>query len=1066
MRATSLPGVLLFPCLISLLSACGGGGGSSGSGVSPSPPVASSSRASSSSIAPPVFSVTTNVAGNGSIQPVSVDVIQGSSTRFTLAAGAGFEVVAVTGCSGVLNGLVYTTAAINQHCVVSVTFDALDNFLGGSVTGLTGSLQLRLTIDTQQEQLLVSGNGSFTFSRPLMAGDAYYVSIVAQPNGQQCELANEFGIAGDTSITDIKITCADLGATASISGRISPVAGIAVDTTLNDLAARYLDNSSPLTPQVIDNRVILHGFASTEATGGDSAYERFATRTNEDDYYRVSLQAGQVIQLQVVDYEGFDVGTIYEGDLDLYLYNFSSRKLITYSDSITEYEEIIVPEDGEYLVNVWAYSGISKYVLNILPPGARAFAAASDSPQSSDFIAHEMIVQWRDSVIQAVTAQKQNGLSLSHRDSNRPALLKMPTETLEFSRKGLQKKSRPQGTQALDLMRQLNAETYDQLVTLRNIKTVRLQEGVGFAEPNYRRHTQLLPNDPGYRNQWHYPAIYLPQAWDITTGQRPSGQEVIVAVIDTGVYLAHPDLAGQLIGGYDFIANPANARDGDGIDANADDPGDSDQRGQSSWHGTHVAGTIAASSNNNIGLTGIAWGAKLMPIRVLGQNGGSGYDVIQGVRYAAGLSNDSGTVPPRRADVINLSLGGSGGSLAESEAYAAARRAGVIIVAAAGNESSSTPSYPAAYESVISVSATDFANQLAPYSNFGGTIALAAPGGNMRVDGNGDGYADGVLSTVADDTSGSRVAGYSFSQGTSMAAPHVAGIMALMKSVYPALTPEVVDQLIRTGEITDDLGTPGRDNQFGYGRINALKAVRVASALAAGSSVPQWPAQLIATPSSINLGLAAMANITLSNQGGGSPAITSVAANFPWLTVAAVNTTTNGLGTYRLTANRSNLEPGYHQAQVTFTGAEGETIVVNVNMQVGAVSSQGELTQLYVLLLDPETSEALYQTEPDANLRYTFANVPVGEYIVIAGSDIDVDYLICQSGESCGAYPSLARRQPVIVQGESLTGLDFVADILGHFSVAEAAALGAPKVNSGVPRLPETKSPDRSRRVE
>jgi hypothetical protein len=94
----------------------------------------------------------------------------------------------------------------------------------------------------------------------------------------------------------------------------------------------------------------------------------------------------------------------------------------------------------------------------------------------------------------------------------------MPTETLEFSRKGLQKKSRPQGTQALDLMRQLNAETYDQLVTLRNIKTVRLQEGVGFAEPNYRRHTQLLPNDPGYRNQWHYPAIYLPQAWDITTG--------------------------------------------------------------------------------------------------------------------------------------------------------------------------------------------------------------------------------------------------------------------------------------------------------------------------------------------------------------------------------------------------------------------------------------------------------------------------------------------------------------------------------------------------------------------
>src|SRR5690606_6005227 len=420
------------------------------------------------------------------------------------------------------------------------------------------------------------------------------------------------------------------------------------------------------------------------------------------------------------------------------------------------------------------------------------------------------------------------------------------------------------------------------------------------------------------------------------------------------------------------------------------------------------------------GLVGCAGVARILPIRVLGANGGSSYDVIQGLRYAARLSNDSGTLPARRADIANLSLGGGGGSLAEQSAYAAARAAGVIIVAAAGNDNSGSPSYPAAYDGVISISATDYLNLQAPYSNFGGSIDLAAPGGNMSVDRNGDGYPDGVLSITADDTSGSREPNYRFYHGTSMAAPHVAGVLALMKAVYPALTPDQVDALIQSGALSDDLGAVGRDNTYGYGLINALKAVRVAADLAAGTPMPEWPTQMRALPASLNIGSSSNGIITISNQGGGTPQVSSVSDNRPWMSVSAGSVNASGLGGYQVSINRAGLEPGLYQGQVTFTFNGTDPLTVPVNMQVGNSLAVNQLTQMYVLLLNPETQEALEQAIPVRSgneLLYTFSGVPTGDYIVIAGSDIDVDGFICQSAESCGAYPSLALRQSVSVQG-------------------------------------------------
>ncbi len=251
--------------------------------------------------------------------------------------------------------------------------------------------------------------------------------------------------------------------------------------------------------------------------------------------------------------------------------------------------------------------------------------------------------------------------------------------------------------------------------------------------------------------------------------------------------------------------------------------------GGSSFHGTHVAGTIAAHTNNALGVAGVGWdSARIMPLRAIGVGGGVSWDIIQAVRYAAGLPNDSGTVPERPADIINLSLGGDVYSEVEEAIFQEVIAKGVIVVAAAGNAANSEPSYPAAYNGVISVSAVDYLSSPTYYSNFGPQIDVAAPGGDNSVDLNGDGYPDGVWSTMGNDASGQIEMVYRPLQGTSMAAPHVAGVAALMKGLWPAMDPNAFNALLVGGAITDDLGQPGRDDRYGHGLINAQKALLAA----------------------------------------------------------------------------------------------------------------------------------------------------------------------------------------------------------------------------------------------
>lgn len=335
---------------------------------------------------------------------------------------------------------------------------------------------------------------------------------------------------------------------------------------------------------------------------------------------------------------------------------------------------------------------------------------------------------------------------------------------------------------------------------------------VEYAELNYIAHAFVVPNDPYYSYQWNfynttYGGINMESAWGIETGDA----SVIVAVVDTGVayenyseiirrrtynYYLAPDLAQtHFVAGYDFVNNDAHPNDDDG-------------------HGTHVTGTIAQSTNNAMGVAGIAYGCSIMPVKVLNSQGSGTYaDIAEGIYFAA----DNG------AKVINMSLGGSSGSTTLENALAHAYGKGVTIVCASGNNGSpTTVSYPAAYDAYcIAVGATRYDEAVSYYSNGGASLDLAAPGGDLNVDQNGDGYGDGVLQQTFGNTTNDW--GYWFYEGTSMAAPHVSGVAALLIAHGVATTPDEVREALQS--TAEDKGASGWDSEYGWGIVDAYAAL-------------------------------------------------------------------------------------------------------------------------------------------------------------------------------------------------------------------------------------------------
>lgn len=569
--------------------------------------------------------------------------------------------------------------------------------------------------------------------------------------------------------------------------------------------------------------------------------------------------------------------------------------------------------------------------------------------------------------------------------------------------------------------------------------------GIRDAEPNFvYRHTGMgavvaggggtVPNDQFLGFQWHYDQLNLRQAWGITQGST----NVVVAVIDTGIKAAHPDFdPARFVPGFDMILDPAVAGDGNGRDPNPEDVGDGDGLQPSSFHGTHVAGTIGARTNNSIGIAGVDWNCKLMILRALGKGGGTNEDIANSILFAARLTNASGTLPAQRADIINMSLGGPGTSALLTNACDAADAAGCLVVAAAGNDNTSTAFSPASIPVVLSVGATDLARRRAPYSNFSNTIDLWAPGGNMAADLNGDQRPDGVLSNMATDT-GTFL--FAFENGTSMASPHVAGVAALLKAANPVLTNTNL-RAILTGNSQAGVSLPNN------GRLmDALAAVQAA----AGGSGPTAPV-LVATPTSLDFGQSSNAEfLTMENRGGGRLVLNPTFSTnpfAPWLSVADVtnNPPANiSADTLRVAVNRSLLAAGTNQTTLTLGyTVEGtttqQTVDIAVRVQNGAPPVSTDT--VFVLLVDAVTLDGIAQddTAAGAQFRYTLAGVPTGTYLLAAGTDRDNDGFIGDAGELFGMWPLLDTPLDLdVTGGTNLSGLDFLLEELDSTPTAQS----------------------------
>jgi serine protease len=430
-------------------------------------------------------------------------------------------------------------------------------------------------------------------------------------------------------------------------------------------------------------------------------------------------------------------------------------------------------------------------------------------------------------------------LIVKYRDDSDTARTGVPARALDRARQALIDRAGQQygatlrvlratanGAHVLQLNRTMTVDEARQLAA--EVKS--RDANVEYAEPDRIMVPLATPTDPSYTQQWDlYEAtggINAPAAWDKSTGAG-----VNVAVIDTG-YRPHADLSGQILQGFDFISTATVANDGGGRDADASDPGDWTPAGScgagipaadesSSWHGTHVSGTIAAKANNGLGIAGIAYNAKIVPARVLGRCGGYTSDIADAMVWASGGTVTGVPANANKARVLNLSLGGSGAcDTTTQNAINSARSRGAVVVVAAGNSNTNAiNASPANCAGVITVAATNRSGGKASYSNYGTNVTIAAPGGDNGA---------GILSTLNSGTTTPASDNYAWYMGTSMATPHVAGVVALMLSANPNLTPDDVAARLKSTA----RAFPAACSGCGAGIVNAAAAVNAALASA------------------------------------------------------------------------------------------------------------------------------------------------------------------------------------------------------------------------------------------
>ena len=566
------------------------------------------------------------------------------------------------------------------------------------------------------------------------------------------------------------------------------------------------------------------------------------------------------------------------------------------------------------------------------------------------------------------------------------------------------------------------------LQQLRALKQVRHADKDPILQP------LAVPSDPyfGSFQQWHHALARLPGAWDITTGSN----SVVVAVLDDGI-TQHPDFGSRLLPGYDFVSDMASAADNSGRDADPTRPAVF-ENGQVNFHGTHVAGTIGASTNNGIGAAGVDWNARILPVRVLGIGGGSLSDIVDGLRWAGGLSVPGVPSNPSPAKILNLSLGGLGPpDLQFQDVVDQLDQQKRIVVVAAGNSDLDASQFqPANQARVITVGAVGMDGKRASYSNFGSAVDVMAPGGDFE-DLDQNGVEDNVFSLYATATG---TPAYEGANGTSMAAPHVAGILALMAAVNPLLDHALAESILRTSASAQFRCTEG----CGAGLVNAELAVQMAN----GAASYVGP-RIMVSPGALELGAATTATVEVHNIGAQSLHFTLYTrGNYAPRAGLADGTTGTVAPSQKqalnLNIDRSGLANGTYQLTLRFV-SNGGTEEVPVSFRVGPRPEPA----LKVLAVRKESSGELV-TETSAPVSSGSAwnwslSVRPGTYYLVAGSDEDNDGVVGEPGEHFGAWPLETDPQPITLYAQQvLTGLDFSTSAQLVVPTPGTALFGAP----------------------
>ena len=803
-----------------------------------------------------------------------------------------------------------------------------------------------------------------------------------------------------------------------------------VDSDVNDPFTSAIRNNSFESAQFIPNPAIIKGYATAAPTGVTS--DRFAEAADLLDIFSISAFATQSVLLEIADFESTNPASV---DLDLALADTNGNFLEVSQSVANSFESILIPADGDYFLVVRAFNGASNYTLSL----STEFATTTFDSQISveNLRVDRLALKTQPTDIEnlafvASTGHTAEALvsgdtspALVALDLSNPAARKfLANEQRSIAGTNNTKQTTLHSLQTLGAVTPRTSSATDPMSMLETMKLMNSREASDVFSPMYyptnlQAATSISDPVPDRGIQWNLFTIgwfeAQNQLQNITLQKRP-----ILAVIDSGFFVDHPELSGVLVDQRDFV--PSNI-DGDGLIADASEdvlPTDNPQCHV--FHGTHVS-TIAVAPQNNVGITGVAPGIGLMGIKVGFSSGPNcaqlAGDVPNAILYAAGLPNSSGTVPPVAADVINMSLGARAPDQRLTDAINQAVAQGVIVVAAAGNDGGPIPNFPAASDNVIAVAATDILSQRAPYSSFYTRIDIAAPGGDASADLNADGLPDGIAAGIAALDGFTFQPSYAFYQGTSMASPTVAAGIALMKGIEPSLTQSNIESMLAAGDLTTDIGATGFDVETGFGLMSLPRMIERARQFSDGGNTTVVSV-VTTTPSLLEFG-ATLDQIALElvQLGNASVTVDSVTVSDTLMLADGTSPISivspdslDGFGVYSFVLNRGAIDAGSLSGSLTFGLSDGTSQVVPVaavNQVSQGIANSAAVFYIIQRLGSNETFETIEQQFSSINgVREGEATSPAlaaGTYRIIFGTDTDNDFLICDEGELCGTFP-------------------------------------------------------------